>query len=229
MAPHNTRAAIGAKRERLMTMDRLTLFGLFAVTAMLVCYALEGRSHWFILAFAGACALGSIYGFCKAPGHSGWSRLFGPGSRCGAGLSGGPPTPSSRSKPSSGGDGLTVLLQAGGKASQRAVLMRGAASDETVSTRDCDALSAWMRMLPLRSWRSTTARGSSVTPMSAATQPIMPSSVPIQTARPRASQIRQGPVRAAAGTCIRCGKPAPSARIRGAGAKRRKACPSPRG
>jgi hypothetical protein len=26
-------------------MDRLTLFGLFAVTAMLVCYALEDRSH----------------------------------------------------------------------------------------------------------------------------------------------------------------------------------------
>ena len=36
-------------------MDPLTLFGLFAVTAMLVCYALEDRSHWFILAFAAAC------------------------------------------------------------------------------------------------------------------------------------------------------------------------------
>jgi hypothetical protein len=46
-------------------MDRLTLFGLFAVTAMLVCYALEARSRWFILAFAGACALGSIYGFLQ--------------------------------------------------------------------------------------------------------------------------------------------------------------------
>ncbi|HEY2010759.1 MAG TPA: hypothetical protein VGH23_17350 [Rhizomicrobium sp.] len=33
-------------------MDRLTLFGLFAVTAMLVTYALEKRSLWFILAFA---------------------------------------------------------------------------------------------------------------------------------------------------------------------------------
>ena len=33
-------------------MDGLTLFGLFAVAAMLVCYALERRSHWFILAFA---------------------------------------------------------------------------------------------------------------------------------------------------------------------------------
>ena len=46
-------------------MDGLTWFGLFAVTAMLVCYALEDRSHWFILAFAGACALGSIYGFLQ--------------------------------------------------------------------------------------------------------------------------------------------------------------------
>lgn len=46
-------------------MDRLTLFGLFAVTAMLVTYALEGRSYWFILAFAAACVLGSIYGFLQ--------------------------------------------------------------------------------------------------------------------------------------------------------------------
>ncbi len=41
-------------------MDGLTLFGLFAVTAMLVCYALEDRNRLFILGFAGACALGSI-------------------------------------------------------------------------------------------------------------------------------------------------------------------------
>jgi hypothetical protein len=46
-------------------MDLLTLFGLFAVTAMLLCYALEDRSHWFILGFAGACALGSVYGFLQ--------------------------------------------------------------------------------------------------------------------------------------------------------------------
>ena len=46
-------------------MDALSLFGLLAVTAMLVAYALEERSHWFILAFAGACALGSIYGFLQ--------------------------------------------------------------------------------------------------------------------------------------------------------------------
>jgi hypothetical protein len=46
-------------------MDRLTLFGLFAVTAMLVCYALEERSRWFTLAFAAGCVLGSAYGFLQ--------------------------------------------------------------------------------------------------------------------------------------------------------------------
>ncbi len=46
-------------------MDALTAFGLVAVTMMLVTYALEGRSHWFTLAFAGACLLGSIYGFLQ--------------------------------------------------------------------------------------------------------------------------------------------------------------------
>ena len=46
-------------------MDQLTLFGLFAVIAMLVCYACESRSPWFILAFAGSCVLGSIYGFLQ--------------------------------------------------------------------------------------------------------------------------------------------------------------------
>ena len=46
-------------------MNPLTLFGLFAVTAMLVCYALEKRSRWFVLAFAFACALGSAYGFLQ--------------------------------------------------------------------------------------------------------------------------------------------------------------------
>ncbi len=46
-------------------MNWLTLFGLVAVTAMLVCYALEARSHWFILGFAFACGLGSAYGFLQ--------------------------------------------------------------------------------------------------------------------------------------------------------------------
>jgi hypothetical protein len=46
-------------------MDKLTLFGLFAVTAMLVTYALEKRSPWFILAFGASCLLGSTYGFLQ--------------------------------------------------------------------------------------------------------------------------------------------------------------------
>jgi hypothetical protein len=46
-------------------LDTLTAFGLFAVTAMLACYALEERSRWFILAFAVSCVLGSAYGFLQ--------------------------------------------------------------------------------------------------------------------------------------------------------------------
>ena len=46
-------------------MDALTIFGLVAVTLMLVTYALEQRSPLYILAFAGACGLGSAYGFLQ--------------------------------------------------------------------------------------------------------------------------------------------------------------------
>lgn len=46
-------------------MDPLSAFGLFAVTAMLVCYAFERHSRWFILGFAVACVLGSVYGFLQ--------------------------------------------------------------------------------------------------------------------------------------------------------------------
>jgi hypothetical protein len=46
-------------------MDALTIFGVFAVSAMLVCYAFESRSHWFVVLFVGACALGSAYGFLQ--------------------------------------------------------------------------------------------------------------------------------------------------------------------
>jgi hypothetical protein len=48
-----------------LSLTPLSLFGLFAVSAMLVCYAMESRSRWFILGFAGACALGSTYGFLQ--------------------------------------------------------------------------------------------------------------------------------------------------------------------
>jgi hypothetical protein len=46
-------------------MSGLDLFGLFAVSAMLVAYALEHRSRWFVMAFAGGCLLGSVYGFLQ--------------------------------------------------------------------------------------------------------------------------------------------------------------------
>lgn len=47
------------------SLDALSLFGLIAVSAMLLFYALEERGHWFVLAFAGACAMGSAYGFLQ--------------------------------------------------------------------------------------------------------------------------------------------------------------------
>jgi hypothetical protein len=46
-------------------MNRLTIFGLFAVTAMVVFYAFENHSRWFLLGFAVSCVLGSIYGFLQ--------------------------------------------------------------------------------------------------------------------------------------------------------------------
>jgi hypothetical protein len=46
-------------------IDRLTAFGLLAVSLMLLFYALERRSASFVLAFAGACVMGSIYGFLQ--------------------------------------------------------------------------------------------------------------------------------------------------------------------
>lgn len=46
-------------------MSPLDLFGLAAVSAMLLFYAMEDRRPGFILAFAGACLLASAYGFAK--------------------------------------------------------------------------------------------------------------------------------------------------------------------
>lgn len=48
-----------------VTMDALSAFGLFAVSAMMLCYALEQRSHWYTLGFALSCGLGSVYGFLQ--------------------------------------------------------------------------------------------------------------------------------------------------------------------
>ena len=46
-------------------MNLLSAYGLFAVTAMLVCYALDARSPWWTLGFALSCLLGSSYGFLQ--------------------------------------------------------------------------------------------------------------------------------------------------------------------
>ena len=46
-------------------MDALTAFGVITLTVMLILYALEDRSPWYILAFAGACLLASVYGFLE--------------------------------------------------------------------------------------------------------------------------------------------------------------------
>jgi hypothetical protein len=48
-----------------MQLDGLTLFGLLSLSAMLVFYALEHRSHWFVLAMAAACIAASAYGFLQ--------------------------------------------------------------------------------------------------------------------------------------------------------------------
>ena len=41
----------------------LTLFGVAALTFMMLMYALESRGRGFILAFACGCGLASLYGF----------------------------------------------------------------------------------------------------------------------------------------------------------------------
>jgi hypothetical protein len=55
--------SIGYWKDNAVTV--LSLFGLFAVTLMLVAYTFEQRSPWFVLLFAAACALGSAYGFLQ--------------------------------------------------------------------------------------------------------------------------------------------------------------------
>lgn len=57
-------------------MDLLTIFGLYTVTIMLVFYALEKRSHWYILAFSISCLLGSLYGFLQGAWPFGIIEIF---------------------------------------------------------------------------------------------------------------------------------------------------------
>jgi hypothetical protein len=51
--------------ELSLPLDGLALFGLVAVVAMLIFYAFEDRDPRFVLAFAGACVLASLYGFLQ--------------------------------------------------------------------------------------------------------------------------------------------------------------------
>ena len=46
-------------------MTPLTIYGLISVLLMLLFYALEGRSNWFVLAFAVTCVMSSVYGFLQ--------------------------------------------------------------------------------------------------------------------------------------------------------------------
>jgi hypothetical protein len=57
-------------------VDLLTAFGALAVSAMLVFYALESRSHAFVLAFAAACLAASAYGFLQGAWPFGMVELI---------------------------------------------------------------------------------------------------------------------------------------------------------
>jgi len=48
-----------------MMLDALTLFGVAALTVMLVCYALERKSPWFTLGMAVSCLAAAAYGFLQ--------------------------------------------------------------------------------------------------------------------------------------------------------------------
>ena len=56
-----------------MSSLAVTIFGVVAVTFMMVMYALERRHAGFVLAFAVGCLLSSAYGFLSGACRSGWS------------------------------------------------------------------------------------------------------------------------------------------------------------
>jgi hypothetical protein len=57
-------------------LDALTLFGLVAVTAGLVCYYLEARSPRWVLGFAAANLSAAAYGFLQGAWPFGLIELF---------------------------------------------------------------------------------------------------------------------------------------------------------
>jgi hypothetical protein len=48
-----------------MVMDALTLFGVVALSIMLICYALERRNPWYTFGMASACVAAGVYGFLQ--------------------------------------------------------------------------------------------------------------------------------------------------------------------
>ena len=46
-----------------MRFDALALFGVVAVSIMVLCYALENRSHWFTFGLSSCCVAAAVYGF----------------------------------------------------------------------------------------------------------------------------------------------------------------------
>jgi hypothetical protein len=51
--------------EAQENMSSLNLFGLFAVSVMVISYALESRHSVFVLVFAMSCVFTSVYGFMQ--------------------------------------------------------------------------------------------------------------------------------------------------------------------
>jgi hypothetical protein len=62
---HSCRSALvrSARDGAISAVMAVTIYGVCAVTFMMVMYALESRGRGFVLAFAFGCVLSSIYGF----------------------------------------------------------------------------------------------------------------------------------------------------------------------
>ncbi len=56
--------------------DTLSLFGLAAVSASLLCYTMESRSPWWTLGFAAANLAAAIYGFLQGAWPFGLIETF---------------------------------------------------------------------------------------------------------------------------------------------------------
>ncbi|HEX5380457.1 MAG TPA: hypothetical protein VFW47_17895 [Phenylobacterium sp.] len=56
--------------------DGLSLFGLAAVSASLLCYVMETRSAWWTLGFAAANLSAAVYGFLQGAWPFGLIELF---------------------------------------------------------------------------------------------------------------------------------------------------------